>query len=71
VFTDFQVLLNKDKIPVSIKHQADSNITRSDILQNFDSLKFIASSLQYLNMYKKCETPQSVLHMYILYYSSQ
>jgi hypothetical protein len=31
MFTDFQVLLNKGKMPVDIKHQADSNITRWDI----------------------------------------
>ena len=31
VFSDFQILLNKDKMPVSVRHQADTNITRWDI----------------------------------------
>ncbi|XP_021937564.1 FAST kinase domain-containing protein 1, mitochondrial isoform X2 [Zootermopsis nevadensis] len=29
---DFQVLLNKDKVPVTLRHQGDSNITRIAIL---------------------------------------
>jgi len=33
LFSDFQVLLNKDKMPVSVRHQADSNITRWDFTE--------------------------------------
>jgi hypothetical protein len=36
MFTDFQVLLNKDYKPVTIRHQGDLNITRLDIIQNCD-----------------------------------